>query len=354
MHGLGNRVTTFMIAATLGLAACGGGGGDSGLGGHDVRLPSTFDHIDLSTPEAAVTAFAAAFEDQDYVTAALIFHPTTQAAMRQQVVSETHWDWTLEQGRAALTARLAGEVEGDHYLDTIRIFEVSMQEAVNAAALRIDLTAGFSEISIVSQDSFTALAAGILEATAEHIELELAPTTTGEWRIRQIRHRGGSPMELPFGGSPIIPPIPRTVEEFETIRDDFLSRDAEATIAMVSALVRAGDHYSLYLMLTGPAQRLVAQPLDEAGITGEGHAFTIGRFDETLDGSGFPFGVGEISEIGELEVHSSAGQTSATTTLMTPEGEVRIVLVQDSTESWRLHQIVEVGADASVVPFPFG
>jgi len=339
------------------LVVCGllalGCGSDESTSHSGGLLPVSYEELDLSTPELAVGAFIDAFADGDFITAALILHPSTQDAMRSAIDAETFYDWVDAPGQGALVARLTAELGGDHYTDTLRMFDLAMQSAATTGGLRFDFTQGAMEVVTTTVDSRAALVDVTLRATGVTATVELGKSPRGDWRIRQVRYPDGDINEFPFSGHPPLPGEPTDLTEFDDWYQLLPSDSPMATVETISRLVAKGDHLSIYFLLAAPSQREALLPLRElARFGGIEHSLGPAALDERLDATGFPYDIETIVELQGGEPITAAGATTATVVITTPTMELEARLVLDGSDRWRLRQIFPLGSDDGIVPFP--
>ncbi len=339
-----------LVTCCLVALGCGSDGAGSHSGG---LLPVSYAEMDLSTPELTVAVFVDAFADGDFLTAALLFHPTTQTAMHAALEDESFYEWVDGAGQSALVARLTAELSGDHYTETLRMFDLAMQSAATGGGLRFDFTQGATEINTTTQDTRAALVDVTMRATGVIAIFELSKSVGGDWRIRQIRYANGGLHEFPFSGDPPLASGPTELTEFDAWSDLLPADSPMATVETISRLVAKGDHFSVYLLLSAASQRQALLPLaalDQFG--GVEHALGPAALDERLDATGFPFDIDRITELQGGEPITAAGATTATVVITTETMELEARLVLDTTGRWRLKQIFPIGGSEVVVPFP--
>ena len=184
---------TLLVALALLATACGGGGSDEGTIEATFTSPRTYEQLDLSGPEAAVTEFTSAFVRRDYVTAALILHPDTQRTMTAAAAAGDLSGLITVDAEPSVQARVAIERGADHHLDALRIFEIAMEEAMSNGGLRVDLASGVDAVTVLRQDQFTAVVEAILSTNGNDVVFELAPTS--DWE--SVSELSCPPLSLP-------------------------------------------------------------------------------------------------------------------------------------------------------------
>lgn len=313
--------------------------------------PRTFEQFDLGDPAGAVTEFAHAFRRRDFISVALILHPVTQASMTADVAAADFSTWAMPELEPAIRARIELERNGDHHLDTLRVFETAMQEATRNGGLRVDLGGGIEDVRVRTADDFTAVVDAVLSADGAPVVFELGPTADGRWRVRQARLENGIGTELPFSGQPAqVSPV-RAVDVATTWRAGLPDHSPMTLLDTIETLLDQGDHVSLYLLLDAVAQREVASrlPVSTTGV----HEFVAARFDEVMDRSGFPF---DFSALGEGPEPPEAVTTepgdSLTFAARAGDVDYDVTVVLDGDGNWRLRRMALIGDLASPTPFP--
>jgi hypothetical protein len=349
MFGLGARRISVLVVCSLFALGCASEGEKTHSGG---PLPISYEELDLSTPELAVEAFVGAFADGDFITAALIFHPITQEAMQRAMDEETFYDWVDGLGQEALVDRLTAELGGNHYLETLRMFDLAMQSAATAGGLRFDLTQGATELLTTTEDSRAALVDVTMRATGLTATVELAKQGA-DWRVRQIRYPNGGMNDFPFSGDPPIASGVTELTSFDEWYGWLPANSPMATVETIGRLVAKGDHLSIYLLLSAASQRQSLIPLNDLPhFGGVEHWLGPAALDERLDTTGFPYDIDKIVQLQGGEPITAAGATTATVIITTETMELEARLLLDTTNRWRLKQVFPLGGSEVIVPFP--
>ncbi len=349
MFGLGARGVSMLAVCSLFALGCGSDGEKTHSGG---LLPISYDELDLSTPELAVNVFVDAFADGDFISAALVFHPMTQDAMQRAMDDETFYDWVDGPGQEALVDRLTAELGGDHYLETLRMFDLAMQSAATAGGLRFDLTEGATEVVTTTEDSRAALVDVTMRATGLTATVELAKQGD-DWRIRQVRYTNGGMNDFPFSGDPAIASDVTELTSFDEWYQLLPANTPKATVETVGRLVAKGDHLSIYLLLSAASQRQALIPLNDLPhFGGVEHWLGPAALDERLDTTGFPYDLDKIVQLQGGEPITAAGATTAAVIITTETMELEARLLLDTSGRWRLKQVFPLGGSEVIVPFP--
>ena len=84
--------------------------------------------------------------------------------MTADVAAADFSTWAMPELEPAIRARIELERNGDHHLDTLRVFETAMQEATRNGGLRVDLGGGIEDVRVRTADDFTAVVDAVLSA----------------------------------------------------------------------------------------------------------------------------------------------------------------------------------------------
>lgn len=358
MRGRARRWGTAPLAVAVAVAllatACGEGEDDEP--GATFTLPRAYEQLDNAEPAAAAAEFTSAFIRRDFVTAALMLHPATQAVMATAIAEADFGAWVTDEVAPAVRARVELERGGDHHLDVLRVFELAMEEATLNGGFRIDLVGGVEGLTVRSADRFTAIVDATLTSTEQAVIFELAPVDDGTWRIRQVRLEDGTPTELPFSGRPVLDSPARNLDAATPWRESLPHATPIELLQTLAAVVAVGDHVSAYLLLDAAAQREVATLLATDAPSSE--PIVAAALDDALDAIGFPIELqalpADLSEPPEAATASAGDSFTFMVTTLGPDGEstgLDVTISMDTSGTWRLHRLAVVGDLASPVPF---
>ncbi|MEM8705626.1 MAG: hypothetical protein AAGE98_04170 [Actinomycetota bacterium] len=355
MRGALRRWGTLLITFAVLASACGGGGDDEQQIEAAFTLPRTYEKLDLSGPEAAVAEFTSAFIRRDYVTAALILHPDTQRSMAISVAADDVSGFVAPEAAPTVLARIAVERGGDEVVDAARVFEVAMEEAMSNGGFSVDLASGVEGVTLRTSDQFGAVVDGILSTNGLDVVFELAPASDGRWRIRGVRLSNGTPLQVPFSGTPSQMSLARNTEPRDVWRTTLPNASPQELLDTIVTLVDAQDHVSLYLLLDATGQRGVADQL--AALTIPDHGLPAPMLDARFDEVGFPVDFTGVESIpaDTLTTAENVGPGEAITFAVTVEtGDLDVTMARDSTGAWRLRRMVPVGELTAPTPFVVG
>ncbi|MEO0492426.1 MAG: hypothetical protein AAF081_03330 [Actinomycetota bacterium] len=355
MRALVSRWIVVVSALALLAASCGGGGDDTPASESTFTPPRTYEELDLSGPEAAVAEFISAFMRRDYITASLILHPDAQRAMAAAVAADDLSGLVAPPAIPTVSARLAIERDGDHVLGGMRVFEMAMEEAMANGGFTVDLASGVEGVVLRSSDQFGAVVEGILSTNGNDVVFELAPTSDDRWRVRSVRLANGTPLQVPFSGTPTVDSPARNLEPRDVWRSVLPNGSPQELLDTVVTLVDLGDHVSLYLLLDVPGQRGVAEQLPPS--TSSAHGLVPMLLDTRLDTTGFPVDFDDLEPISNdtLTIAQDVAPGEAITFAATVgDGALDVTMSRDSTGAWRLRRMVPAGELTAPTPFSLG
>ena len=347
-----------LLVLTLALVttSCGGGDrGDTQQVESSFTPPRTYEDLDLSGPKAAVAEFISAFVRRDYIAAALILHPDAQRTMSAAVAENDLTGLVAPNAESAVVARMAIERDGDHLLGGMRVFEMAMEEAMTNGGFIVDLASGAEGLTLRSSDQFGAVVEGILSTNGNDVVFELAPTSDERWRIRSVRLANGTPLQIPFSGTPTVDSPARNLEPRNIWRSTLPNDSPQELLDTIVTLVGLGDYVSLYLLLDETGQRGAAEQLPPS--ISPDHGLVAMLLDARLDTSGFPVDVTDADPIASetLTIAQDVGVGEAITFAVTVgENALDVTMSRDSTGVWRLRRMVPAGEVTAPTPFPLG
>ena len=350
------RWTLLVLILALVTASCGGGGGDDTQQVESsFTPPRTYEDLDLSGPEAAVDEFISAFVRRDYIAAALILHPDAQRAVSTAVNENDLTGLITPNAEPAAVARMAIERNGDHFLDGMRVFEMAMEEAMTNGGFIVDLASGAEGLTLRTSDQFGAVVEGILSSNGSDVVFELAPTSDERWRIRSARLANGTPLQIPFSGTPTVDSPSRNLEPRDIWRSTLPNDSPQELLDTIVTLVGLGDYVSLYLLLDETGQRSAAEQLPPS--ISRDHDLVAMLLDTRLDTAGFPVDVTDADPIASetLTIAQDVGIGEDITFAVTVgENALDVTMARDSTGAWRLRRMVPAGELTAPTPFPLG
>ncbi len=350
------RWTLLVLILALVTASCGGGGGnDTQQVESSFTPPRTYEDLELSGPEAAVDEFISAFVRRDYIAAALILHPDAQRAVSTAVSENDLTGLITPNAEPAAVARMAIERNGDHFLDGMRVFEMAMEEAMTNGGFIVDLASGAEGLTLRTSDQFGAVVEGILSSNGSDVVFELSPTSDERWRIRSARLANGTPLQIPFSGTPTVDSPSRNLEPRDIWRSTLPNDSPQELLDTIVTLVRLGDYVSLYLLLDETGQRGAAEQLPPS--ISRDHGLVAMLLDTRLDTAGFPVDVTDADPIASetLKIAQDVGIGEAITFAVTVgENALDVTMARDSAGAWRLRRMVPVGELTAPTPFPLG
>ncbi len=317
--------------------------------------PRTYEDLDLSGPEAAVAEFISAFVRRDYIAAALILHPDAQRAISASVAENDLTGLITPNAEPAVVARLAIERNSDHLLDGMRVFEMAMEEMMTNGGFIVDLASGAEGLTLRSSDQFGAVVEGILSTNGNDVVFELAPTSDERWRIRSARLANGTPLQIPFSGTPTVDSPARNLEPRDIWRSTLPNDSPQELLDTIVTLVGLGDYVSLYLLLDETGQRGAAEQLPPS--ISSDHSLVAMLLDTRLDTAGFPVDVTDPDPIATetLTIAQDVGAGEAITFAVTVgENALDVTMSRDSTGVWRLRRMVPAGELTVPSPFSLG
>ncbi len=350
------RWALLVLILALVAASCGGGGGDDTQQiESSFTPPRTYDDFDLTGPQAAVAEFISAFVRRDYIAAALILHPDAQRAMSTAVAEDDLTGLIAPNAEPAVVARMTIERNGDHLLDGMRVFELAMEEAMANGGFTVDLASGTKGLTLRSSDQFGAVVEGILSTNGNNVVFELAPTPDKRWRIRSARLANGTPLQIPFSGTPTVDSPARNLEPRDIWRSTLPNESPQELLDTIVTLVGLDDYVSLYLLLDEAGQRGAAEQLPPS--ISSDHGLVAMLLDIRLDTTGFPVDVTDVDPIASetLAIAQDVGIGEAITFAVTVgENALDVTMSRDSTGAWRLRRMVPVGELTVPTPFSLG
>ncbi len=250
---------------------------------------------------------------------------------------------------------MAIERNGDHLLDGMRVFEMAMEEAMTNGGFIVDLASGAEGLTLRSSDQFGAVVEGILSSNGSDVVFELAPTSDERWRIRSARLANGTPLQIPFSGTPTVDSPSRNLEPRNIWRSTLPNDSPQELLDTILTLVGLGDYVSLYLLLDETGQRGAAEQLPPS--ISRDHDLVAMLLDTRLDTAGFPVDVTDADPIASetLTIAQDVGIGEAITFAVTVgENALDVTMARDSTGAWRLRRMVPAGELTAPTPFPLG
>lgn len=217
-------------------------------------LPPRFDELDLSSPEAAVATFAAAFEQRDYLTAFRALSVESQ----EVVATLPSWffggsgvgfryDWLDTQYRMSAADDLGDWVVGRHIDDWILPSELQGEQVLRAlaahGALPVDVTNGLSGLHVLRADETDAVVLAVTDVDDETsvVRISLAADRDGRWRLHQLLAPGGDDEVFPFAGPTDGPPSAATEDEWISTAERLRPDDPDLAIARTIAFFDERD-----------------------------------------------------------------------------------------------------------------
>ena len=351
------RWTLLVLILALVTASCGGGGGGDDTQQVESRFtpPRTYEDLDLSGPEATVAEFISAFVRRDYVAAALILHPDAQQAISAAVAENDLAGLVTPRAEPTVLARMAIQRDGDHLLGGMRVFEIAMEEAMSNGGFVVDLASGAEGLTLRSSDQFGAVIEGTLSSNGNDVVFELAPTSDERWRIRSARLANGTPLQIPFSGTPTVDSPARNLEPRDIWRSTLPNESPQELLDTIVTLVGLGDYVSLYLLLDETGQRGAAEQVPAS--TSSDHGFVAMLLDTHLDTVGFPVDLTKVDPIASetLLITQDVGIGEAITFAVTMgERALDVTMSRDAAGAWRLRRMVPAGELTAPTPFSLG
>ena len=154
---------------------------------------------------------------------------------------------------------------------------------------------GCRGLTLRTSDQFGAVVEGILSSNGSDVVFELAPTSDERWRIRSARLANGTPLQIPFSGTPTVDSPSRNLEPRDIWRSTLPNDSPQELLDTIVTLVRLGDYVSLYLLLDETGQRGAAEQLPPS--ISRDHGLVAMLLDARLDTAGFPVDVTDADPI---------------------------------------------------------
>ena len=350
----GASLDLLVLILALVTASCGGGGDDTQQVEMTLTPPRTYEDLDLSGPEAAVDEFISAFVRRDHIAAALICTPmrnwrrapwstrTTSPASSHRTPNRRLWPGCDRTQRRPLPRRDACLRDGE-------------EEAMTNGGFIVDLASGAEGLTLRTSDQFGAVVEGILSSNGSDVVFELAPTSDERWRIRSARLANGTPLQIPFSGTPTVDSPARNLEPRNIWRSTLPNDSPQELLDTIVTLVGLGDYVSLYLLLDETGQRGAAEQLPPS--ISPDHGLVAMLLDTRLDTAGFPVDVTDAEPIASetLTIAQDVGIGEAITFAVTVgENALDVTMARDSAGAWRLRRMVPAGELTAPTPFPLG